>query len=252
MLVRGIMAGALSCAIASTPMRSFGAICEPGKGYVAADVSEQINAGFAQRLATTGIHTIIRYYDHPDETLPGKTLTARELTHIANAGLSVAVIFQHHNDRVETFLTLGRGRRDALRSLDLARSHAQPKGSAIYFGVDLEGPPRAGIAKSGFVETHVDRYFREVTGVLRESGYKIGAYGSGAVCEHLLGEQLIDYCWLANATGWSGYRKFENSNRWVLKQHRPTHRRNCFGIEVDLNTGNPRVTDFGQWQPKRS
>jgi hypothetical protein len=49
-------------------------------------------------LKGAGIDTIIRYYDWVEETLPGKTLIRRERDLIAKAGLSLAVIFQHHND----------------------------------------------------------------------------------------------------------------------------------------------------------
>lgn len=48
--------------------------------------------------------TVIRYYDWPEETLPGKTLTARELVLIARADMAVAVIFQHNNDCLCTFM----------------------------------------------------------------------------------------------------------------------------------------------------
>ncbi len=254
-------AAAMLCAIglASSPL--IAATCEPGKGYVAADVSEQITSKFARGIADIGVKTIIRYYDHENETLPGKTLTSRELNIIADAGLNVAVIFQHHNDRVETFLTKGRGQQDASRSLELALKFSQPKGSAIYFGVDgvdelyydmvKRGKATGeGGTAGGFIENHVTRYFSEVNRVLAGSGYKVGAYGSGAVCDHLLKNELVDYCWLANAKGWSGYRNFEDFKRWVLKQHLTTKRGQCFGTEVDLNTGNERFADFGQWKPK--
>ena len=47
-----------------------------------------------------------------------------------------------------------------------------------------------------------------------------------------------------------GYADFEATKRWVLKQHLPTRRANCFGVEVDLNSGNAAAVDFGQWRPK--
>ena len=49
-------------------------------------------------------------------------------------GMSVVVIFQHHNDCLCTFMAKGRGTRDARRALELAKSFSQPVGSAIYFG----------------------------------------------------------------------------------------------------------------------
>lgn len=47
-----------------------------------------------------------------------------------------------------------------------------------------------------------EHYFRETKATLKTSktGFKIGAYGSGATCAHLQKKGLIDYCWLAMST----------------------------------------------------
>ena len=258
-----IAAVALSVAIlAAGPTASGGApLCESGKGYVAVDTAQQLNQVFLEKLKGAGIGTVIRYYDWSEETLPGKTLTARELALIGKAGLSVAVIFQHNNDCLCTFMRKGRGTRDANRALELAKSFSQPTGSAIYFGVDgveaqflsllaatnlPSGEPQA----KKLVQRYVRAYFQEVATVLKSSGYKVGAYGGGLVCSYLLDERLVQLCWLANATSWPGYARFAATSQWALKQHLPTKKSDCFGIEVDLNTGNPSIGDFGQWQPK--
>ena len=236
-------------------------VCEPGKGYVAIDASEQLSEDFLKRIKAIGIGSVIRYYDWSNETLPGKTLTIRELTLIAKLDMSLAVVFQHQNDCLCTFMTKGRGTRDAKRALELARSFAQPAGSAIYFGVDgvdaqflsllrATGIPGGEAEARKFVQRYVRPYFEEVTQAMQSSGYKIGVYGSGLVCSQLMDARLVTYCWLANATSWPGYADFEATKRWVLKQHLPTRRANCFGVEVDLNSGNGAAVDFGQWRPK--
>lgn len=84
--------------------------------------------------------TVFRYYDHKDETLPGKTLSPAEADEIIAAGLKIGVVFQHHNDDPAKFLDPASGRKDADRALELADEIRQPYGSAIYFGVD--GPER--------------------------------------------------------------------------------------------------------------
>jgi hypothetical protein len=236
-------------------------VCEKGKGYVAIDASEQLDEAFLKKIKAIGIDSVIRYYDWSNETLPGKTLTLRELRLIAKLDMSVAVVFQHFNDCLCTFMTKGRGARDAKRALELARTFAQPAGSAIYFGVDgvdaqflslLRGTaiPAGDPEARKFVQRYVRAYFEEVTQTLKGSGYKIGVYGSGLVCSMLQEAKLVDYCWLANATSWPGYADFEASKRWVLKQHLPTRKADCFGVEVDLNSGNAAAVDFGQWRPK--
>src|SRR5215468_8319504 len=106
----------------------------------AVDLSTPVDQTFLDTMRGIGIRTIIRYYDHEDETLPGKTLRAAERNLILANGFQTAVVFQHHNNWFASF-TPQRGRQDAERSLALARENLQPKGSAIYFGVD--GPWRA-------------------------------------------------------------------------------------------------------------
>ena len=254
MLLLAVIAGALSGdhALAST------VICEKGKGYVAIDASEQLSEDFLRQIKALQIDNVIRYYDWSNETLPGKTLTTRELRLIAKLDMNVAVVFQHHNDCLCTFTTKGRGTKDARRALELARAFSQPAGSAIYFGVDGvdaqflsllrgTGMPSGETEARKFVQRFVRPYFEEVSQTMKASGYKIGVYGSGLVCSQLLDGKLADYCWLANATSWPGYADFEATKRWVLKQHLPTRKANCFGVEVDLNSGN---ADFGQWRPK--
>jgi hypothetical protein len=86
-------------------------------------------------------------------------------------------------------------------------------------------------------------------------GYKIGAYGSGAVCELLFKENLIDYCWLAQSTGWPGYDRFYSSKRWSMVQQETTfcrswRYRRVEVVRFDFNRVNPANKDYGQWSKK--
>jgi hypothetical protein len=195
---------------------------------------------------------VIRYYDWPDETLPGKTLTIGELAQIKQNLLNVAVIFQHHNDKIATFEDPNRGVLDANISLDLARTFSQPANTAIYFGVDgvdsqfLERNRNRDMTDKYGISS-IKRYFADVNRVVAGSSYFVGAYGSGLVCRELLDSNLARYCWLANARSWPEYALFEATGRWSLKQSVST--KNCFGEEVDLNVMNGASANFGQWPP---
>jgi hypothetical protein len=94
------------------------------------------------------VDTVFRYYDHPDETLDGKTLLPAESDAIIKAGLKIGVVFQHHNDDPGKFLDPDAGKKDAERALVLADANLQPFDTAIYFGID--GP-----------EYHFDRLIAE-------------------------------------------------------------------------------------------
>jgi hypothetical protein len=100
----------------------------------------------------------------------------------------------------------------------------------------------------------VDHYFREVNRVLKADGrYKIGGYGSGLVCEHLLDKKLVSYCWLAMSTGWPRSKEFLASGRWNLVQQHTTF---CKGWRFNgremarFDFSRVKGADVGQWSTK--
>ena len=202
----------------------------------AVDLSEPVDQGFLDTMRGIGIKTIIRYYDHEDETLPGKTLRKEERNLILENSFKIAVVFQHHNNQFASF-TAERGRQDAGRSLALARENLQPQGSAIYFGVD--GP-----WQTAYELASVADYFRELKARLAGFGYRIGVYGSGLVCNVLLSTGLAELCWLGAPTSWPDYHAYYQSRKWGLAQLRTSQ---CGGRSVDFNLTNDRLTDYGQF-----
>ncbi len=142
--------------------------CASDPRIEAVDLSAPVSQGFLNNMQAIGIKTIIRYYDHEDETLPGKTLRRAERDLILSNGFKTAVVFQHHNDQFASFTQL-RGSQDAERSIALATENSQPKGGTIYFGVD--GPWKA------FYElTNIAAYFKEVYTRLVGTGYRVGCW----------------------------------------------------------------------------
>ena len=211
--------------------------CRPKSGAVAADTSAISTPEFFAKMREVGIATIIRYYDHENETLPGKTLRRPERDAIAGAGFSLAVAFQHRNNRLTSF-TPERGQQDAERSLLLAQENGQPKKSAIYFGVD--GP-------WGEAELpHVRAYFEQAAPRIRAAGYRVGIYGGGFKCQQIVGAGLADLCWLSNAKRWPGFaERLADRKSWRLRQALPE---TCGDRQVDFNFSHTRNTDFGQWR----
>jgi hypothetical protein len=59
------------------------------------DTSAPVHQSFLSQMKAIGINTIIRYYDHEDETLPGKTLRRAERDAIVMNGFKLGVVFQH-------------------------------------------------------------------------------------------------------------------------------------------------------------
>jgi hypothetical protein len=212
--------------------------CPAPGAYAAVDLSMPVNQPFLDKLKTLQVSTVIRYYDHLNETIRGKTLLPSETELLAKNGFEVAVVFQHNNNKITSFTT-ARGNADSRRSLDLASQNRQPTGSAIYFGVD------GGWSSSKDISA-IKKYFSAASVVVRNAGFKVGAYGSGLVCQQLMDAGLTDYCWLSNARGWPGFDSFHASSHWVLTQSPP---RNCGGKNVDFDFGNEADRDAGQFRP---
>jgi Domain of unknown function (DUF1906) len=213
-----------------------GEYCANDPRVEAVDLSAPVEQGFLNTMRGIGIKTIIRYYDHEDETLPGKTLRRDERNLILKNGFKTVVVFQHHNNQFASFTAL-RGREDAERSLALADENSQPPGSAIYFGVD--GPWQA-----AYELANVADYFRELRARLAGFGYRIGVYGSGLVCDMLLSTGLAELCWLGAPTSWPDYHAYYQTRKWGLAQLRTSR---CGGRSVDFNLANDMVADYGQF-----
>jgi hypothetical protein len=219
-----------------TPTAPAGEYCARDPRIEAVDLSTPVDQSFLSTMRGIGIKTIIRYYDHEDETLPGKTLRRDESNLISMNGFKTAVVFQHHNNQFASFTPL-RGRQDAERSLALAAENFQPRGSAIYFGVD--GPWQL-----SYELGNVYAYFRELKARLAGVGYRIGVYGSGLVCDMLLSAGLAELCWLAAPTSWPDYHVYYQTRKWGLAQLRTSQ---CGGRSVDFNLVNEIVADYGQF-----
>ena len=202
----------------------------------AVDSSAPVTQSFLDQMKAVGVSTIIRYYDHEDETLPGKTLRRGERDTIVMNGLKMGVVFQHKNNKFASFTAL-RGRQDAERSLLLAAENSQPRGSAIYFGVD--GSWRAPSELASIVA-----YFQQVNATMAGSGYRVGVYGSGLVCNTLLANGLAELCWLAAPTTWPDFSAWYQTKRWKLVQLPTTQ---CGGRSVDFNLASGREAEYGQF-----
>jgi Domain of unknown function (DUF1906) len=214
------------------PRGQAGYYCANDPRIEAVDLSAPVDQNFLDTMRGIGIRTIIRYY----ETLPGKTLRRAERDLILANGFQTAVVFQHHNNQFASF-TEPRGQQDAERSLALATENSQPKGSAIYFGVD--GP-----WQTAYELANVAAYFRELKARLAGLGYRIGVYGSGLVCNMLLSTGLAELCWLGAPTAWPDYHAYYQTKRWGLAQLRTSQ---CGGRSVDFNLANDTVANYGQF-----
>lgn len=156
---------------------------------------------------------VARYYRDPASRWPA--LSGEEARSISASGKKVVALWESHSHKPEYF-SYAAGYADGMAAAGQAKRVGQPTGSAIYFAVDYNAP-------QSDIMGPIDRYFRGVlAGMIAAAGgrqpdYRIGVYGSGAVCAYLKGARLAQYSWLSNSTAWSGYGSFSD---WNIKQSR--------------------------------
>ena len=206
----------------------------PGE-YQAFDMATYSDQKFLDTMRYLGMTTAIRYYDWVAETIKGKTPTLAEMALFKKNGFNFLGVFQHNSNQTATF-TAARGKIDAARILELAKLWGQPKGSAVYLGVD------------GDFETHIPvPYFKVAAPILRAAGFRVGMYGSGANCKNLKALGLVDgnLCMIAASSwGWRGTKAILAEGKGYVIAQKVNQR--CGGKSIDFDK--LLVPDVGQWK----
>lgn len=227
--------------------------CARASGVDMVDLSEPVDAAFLKEMVDVGVSTVARYYDHPNEIIEGITLTADELAKIRAFGLATLVVFQHNNNREETFANWQtRGGQDARRALELAEAVSQPSGSAIYFSVDADivnnlnrTCVRNGDAR-GNCTSEVIAYFGEVNRILGNTGkFDVGVYGSGQTCRVLRSEGLAKYCWISQSVGFTATTSVLAQGEYDIRQYVEG---TCGGRGIDFSVMTADPLDLGAFE----
>ena len=176
------------------------------KGPLGIDLAMD-TSGIAEELRGSHIEFVARYYRDPTSSLPA--LSVQEARKLASLGLKIVAVWEQNSPDPEN-LSYSAGHGDAFSAYKQAKAIGQPAGSAIYFAVDFNAQE---------LET-AKEYFRGITAGLAEASsgraeYKVGVYGSGAVCDAIKRAGLARYSWLSKATSWDGSLDY---NDWNIKQ----------------------------------
>jgi hypothetical protein len=161
-------------------------------------------------LKDSHLDFVARYYRDPASRWPA--LSAAEARSVSAAGMQLVALWEWHSHD-PAYFSYATGYWDAMKAYREALAVGQPAGSAIYFAVDFN-------AQAAQIAGPVDQYFRGIAAGLAATGepsqaYRIGVYGSGAVCDYLKSARLAQYAWLSNSTAWAGYGSFSN---WNIRQ----------------------------------
>ena len=179
---------------------------------------------------------VARYYRDPASRWPA--LTPNEVRRLSALGLKIVTVWEWHSSD-PAYFSYATGYNDALSAARQARTVGQPPGSAIYFAVDFNA--------RGAALYQVDQYFGGINAGLAAAGggrpeYKVGVYGSGAVCASVRGAGLAQYAWLSGSSAWDGTASY---SAWNIRQAAQGARFSNLSFSHDANEAR---NDYGGFQ----
>lgn len=192
------------------------------------DVTKHLSA-----LKAAGVETIFGYLNPLGSN--EKALTPTRARAIRDAGLRLGLVSEGWGDFAHNGISAAAGKRDAVHALRVAPDLGVTDGAVIYFAVDVD-------ATWGQIISLVIPYFKAIKD--NAAGCRIGVYGSGAVCETLLLQQLAEKAWISCSSGWLRTREFKLTDKWALLQHTPGH---IAGVPCDPNER--QGEDIGDFVP---
>ena len=190
----------------------------------------------AGELRGAPISFVARYYRDPASRWPA--LSPAEAERLSALGLKIVTVWEWHSG-TPAYFTYASGYSDALSASRQAKGVGQPPGSAIYFAVDFNA--------RGSELWQIDQYFRGVNAGLAAAGgglpeYKVGVYGSGAVCAAVRDARLAHYAWLSGSTAWDGTPGY---SAWDIRQAPSGGRFPNLSFDHDANEAR---NDYGGFQ----
>jgi hypothetical protein len=207
----------------------------PSSGYARGiDMATDSSDVVAELQGRPWLQFVARYYRDPSSRFPA--LTPDEARRLAALGIKIVTVWEWHSS-TPSYFTYASGYYDAMSAVRQARSVGQPPGSAIYFAVDFNARDAALYA--------VDQYFRGVNAGLAAAGggYRVGVYGSGAVCAAVKGARLAQYAWLSGSSSWDGTAGY---NDWNIRQAPAAQRFGNLSFDHDANEAR---NDYGGFRP---
>jgi hypothetical protein len=210
---------------------------EETMAFTALDTSQN-SRNLIPCMRDKGISAVGRYYTK--RRTNSKILTADEARRLSDAGITIWTVYQNRHREAVDFSSV-KGKQEAEDALDYARNVVnQPVGSGIYFSADFD-------ASETTFNTSIRPHFEAIVAAFVAAGnpYRIGVYGSGAVCKSLLEASLVQLTWLSQSGGFRGTADFKRSRRWNILQALPVANFCDFDDEVDPDEINNDIGDFG-------
>jgi len=194
------------------------------------DVAEDVTARL-EALKASGISTIFGYLSSINPN-GGKCLTASRVRAIAAAGMRIGLVHEGWGGLGGKGISAADGDRDGRYCRVQAPALGAPQHACIYFACDQDFTPQQ-------IHTLVLPYFTAIRAAFAGSGYRVGVYGSGAVCSAMKAAGLADLTWQAQSRGWVGY------GAWLAKADMIQGTEQILaGLDVDTDIAQGDIGDF--------
>lgn len=140
-----------------------------------------------------------------------KFLTVEEIDRITGAGLSIFPIYQDGGADLNYF-NASQGAIDGFTAAEAARKLGIPRGTYIYFAVDID-------IQQGDISGTVLPYFTNIYDQVIKYGYAIGVYGTRNICSQVIKNGYATYAFVSDmSTGYSGNLGFPMPQEWAFDQ----------------------------------
>lgn len=194
------------------------------------DVTEDVTPKLAA-LKASGIRTIFGYLSSINPN-GGKCLTPSRVRAIAAAGMRVGLVHEGWGGVGGKGISAADGTRDGRYCRVRARVLGAPKGACVYFACDQDFTLQQ-------IRALVLPYFAAIRAAFADRFYRVGVYGSGAVCSAAIAAGAADLSWLAQSRGWLGY------SAWLAKANLVQGPGEILtGLDVDTDAAHGDIGDY--------
>jgi hypothetical protein len=194
------------------------------------DIASDPTPRLAQ-LKASGIKTIFGYMSSINPN-GGKCWTPSRVKAAAAAGFRIGLVHEGWGGAGGKGISAADGDRDGRFCRVQASALGAPKGTCIYFACDKDFDLPE-------IRTLVLPYFEEISKAFDDNFYRIGVYGSAAVCEAVKAAGLADLTWEAQSRGWMNY------SAWLAKADMVQGaEQKLDGLDVDTDTAQGDIGDY--------
>jgi len=193
---------------------------------VALDVTARLPA-----IKAAGIKTVFGYLSSINPNGP-KCWTVDRVKAAAAAGLRVGLVHEGWGGANGKGISAIDGTRDGAFCRKEAAILGAPEDACIYFACDQD-------FSAAQITNLVIPYFKAVRAAFSDEYFRVGVYGSGAVCGRVISAGLADLSWEAQSKGWTNY------SAWLAKASMvqgPEGK--VAGVDADTDIAQGDIGDF--------